>query len=77
MTTTLLTIALTMLKEAALALVAKLPWKTLVERLLTRVAVWALYKLAGKPTNDLKADTVADFAAALKGKRLPAAGPPD
>ena len=76
MTNTLLTIALTALKEAALAMVSKLPWKTLVERLLTRFAMWALYKLAGKPTNDLEAETVADLAAALKGKRLPAAEPP-
>ena len=76
MTTTLFTIALTMLKEAGMAIIKRLPWAALIERLLTRLALWALYKLAGKETNDLKTDTVGDFAAALKGKRLPAAEPP-
>lgn len=71
MKTKLTNIAMNFFKEFA----SRMPWRFLVERLLTRLALWALYKLAGKPTNDLKEDTVADFAAALKGKRLPAAGP--
>jgi|GEM_PF-6416104 len=73
MTNILLAVMWPLIKEALMTIVRRLPWSTLVERLLTRFAVWALYKLAGKKTNDLTDDTVSDFASALQGKRLPAA----
>ncbi|MDP2548898.1 hypothetical protein [Oceanobacter sp. 4_MG-2023] len=73
MKTLLLTVLWPLITEVAQALIKKLPWAALLERLLTRIAVWALYKIAGKPTNDLSGETVDDFAAALQGKKLPAA----
>lgn len=63
-------IALIALKEILLALLAKIPWYAISERLLQRLAVYALEKLKERSTNDVTDQTVQDVIDSLQGKRL-------
>ncbi|AFT79060.1 hypothetical protein AMBLS11_12435 [Alteromonas macleodii str. 'Black Sea 11'] len=67
---TLLTILLTTLKEILLALVAKVAWKAIAERFITRAVVWGLKKLRDYSTNDVVDETLTDVINSLSGKRL-------
>lgn len=63
-------ILINLLKETFLALVAKIAFKTIFERLLTRVIVSSLRKLKDFSDNDVLDETIDDILAMLKGKRL-------
>lgn len=64
------TILLTVLKETLLALLAKVAWKAVAERFITRLVIWGLEKLRDMSTNDVVDQTVTDVIESLKGKRL-------
>lgn len=63
-------IILMVLKETLLALVAKVAWKAVAERFLTRLVIYGLEKLRDMSTNDVVDQTVTDVIESLKGKRL-------
>jgi hypothetical protein len=65
------TIVLKLLKEALVSLFGKLPWGVLVERLVSRVVVAGLRKLAKMTTNTLDDETVEDVIRSLKRPDLP------
>lgn len=65
------TIVLKLLKEALVSLFGKLPWAVLVERLVSRVVVAGLRKLAKMTTNTLDDETVEDIIRSLKRPDLP------
>jgi hypothetical protein len=65
------TIVLKLLKEALVSLFGKLPWEVLVERLVSRVVVAGLRKLAKMTTNTLDDETVEDIIRSLKRPDLP------
>lgn len=64
------TIALVLLKEILLAMIAKVGWRIVAERFVTRVVVWGLQKLAGMTTNAVATETVQDILQSLQGKDL-------
>jgi hypothetical protein len=64
------TIALTLLKEILLAMIAKVGWRIVAERFITRVVVWGLQKLASMTTNAVATETVQDILQSLQGKDL-------
>ena len=59
------------IKEAALSMLGQLPWKIITERLLSRLLVAALRKLASMTTNSLDDATVEDVIQVLKRVDLP------
>ncbi len=63
-------IALKLIKETLLAMIAKIGWRIVAERFLTRLVLWSLEKLAGMSTNQVVRETVADVVASLQGKGL-------
>ena len=63
-------ILFTMLKEIFLSLIAKIAFKTVLERFSTRLVVYGLEKLKDYSTNDVVDETVQDVINQLKGKRL-------
>jgi hypothetical protein len=66
----MVTILFTMLKEIFLSLVAKIAFKTVLERFSTRLVIYGLEKLKGYSTNDVVDETVQDVINQLKGKGL-------
>jgi hypothetical protein len=66
----MVTILFTMLKEVFLALVAKVAFKTVLERFSTRLVIYGLEKLKGYSTNEVVDETVQDVINQLKGKGL-------
>lgn len=58
------------LKETLLAMVAKVAWKAVAERFLTRLVIYGLEKLRDMSTNDVLQTTVNDIITSLQGKRL-------
>ena len=66
----MLKIALMILKETLLAMVAKVAWKAVAERFFTRLVIWGLEKLRDMSSNDVVDQTVTDVIDSLKGKRL-------
>jgi hypothetical protein len=64
------TILFTMLKEIFLSLVAKIAFKTVLERFATRLVIYGLEKLKGYSTNEVVDETVQDVINQLKGKGL-------
>ena len=67
----LTTVVWNLLKEAGLSLIRKLPWAVLVERLVSRITVAGLRKLASMTTNTLDDETVEDVIQTLKRPDLP------
>jgi ribonuclease HII len=63
-------ILFTMLKEIFLSLVAKVAFKTVLERFSTRLVIYGLEKLKGYSTNEVVDETVQDVINQLKGKGL-------
>lgn len=61
------------LKEGVLAVLGKLKWSILVERMVTRILVWSLDKLVAYKTNDLTVKLRDDILAMLGGEKLPEA----
>jgi hypothetical protein len=66
----MVTILFTMLKEVFLALVAKVAFKTVLERFSTRLVIYGLEKLKTYSTNEVVDETVQDVINQLKGKGL-------
>ena len=66
----MVTILFTMLKEIFLSLVAKVAFKTVLERFSTRLVIYGLEKLKGYSTNEVVDETVQDVINQLKGKGL-------
>lgn len=66
----MLKIALMILKETLLAMVAKVAWKAVAERFFTRLVIYGLEKLRDMSSNDVVDQTVTDVIESLKGKRL-------
>jgi hypothetical protein len=64
------TILFNLLKETFLALIAKIAFRTIAERFMTRLVIYGLRKLKDYSTNDVVDDTVQDIIDQLKGKRL-------
>jgi hypothetical protein len=64
------TILFNLLKETFLALIAKIAFRTIAERFMTRLVIYGLKKLKDYSTNDVVDDTVQDIIDQLKGKRL-------
>ena len=64
------TILFTMLKEIFLSLIAKIAFKTVLERFATRLVVYGLKKVKDYSDNDVVDDTTQDIINQLKGKRL-------
>ena len=64
------TILFTMLKEIFLSLIAKIVFKTVLERFATRLVVYGLNKLKDYSTNEVVDETVDDIINQLKGKKL-------
>jgi len=64
------TILFTMLKEIFLSLIAKIAFKTVLERFATRLVVYGLNKLKDYSTNNVVDETVDDIINQLKGKKL-------
>ena len=64
------TILFTMLKEIFLSLIAKIAFKTVLERFATRLVVYGLNKLKDYSTNNVVDETVDDVINQLKGKKL-------
>jgi len=64
------TILFTMLKEIFLSLIAKIAFKTVLERFATRLVVYGLNKLKDYSTNEVVDETVDDVINQLKGKKL-------
>ena len=64
------TILFTMLKEIFLSLIAKIAFKTVLERFATRLVVYGLNKLKDYSTNEVVDETVDDIINQLKGKKL-------
>ena len=63
-------ILFTMLKEIFLSLVAKIAFKTVLERFATRLVVYGLNKLRDYSENEVVDSTVDDVINQLKGKKL-------
>ena len=63
-------ILFTMLKEILLSLVAKIAFKTVLERFATRLVVYGLNKLRDYSENEVVDSTVDDVINQLKGKKL-------
>lgn len=63
-------IILLAIKEMLLSLVAKVAWKAVAERFVTRGVIWGLKKLRDMSTNDVLDDTLTDIITSLSGKRL-------
>lgn len=64
------TIMFNLLKETFLALIAKIAFRTIAERFMTRLVIYGLQKLKDYSTNDVIDETVQDIIDQLKGKRL-------
>lgn len=65
------TVVFKLLKEALFSLFGRLPWAVLVERLVSRVAIAGLRKLASMTTNTLDDETVEDVIKSLRRPDLP------
>lgn len=65
------TLLVKLTKEAILALLGRLPWAAIIERLVSRVAVAGLRKLATMSSNSLTQETVEDMIKAIETKDLP------
>lgn len=65
------TFVVKLLQEAFLSLVGKLPWAAITERLLSRVIVAGLRKLASMTTNTLDDQTVEDIIKSIETPSLP------
>ncbi|QSX32479.1 hypothetical protein JYB87_11955 [Shewanella avicenniae] len=63
-------ILLAVLKETFMALIAKIAFKTILERFFTRLVVYGLKKLRDLNTNEVVDDTLSDIILSLSGKRL-------
>lgn len=63
-------ILFTVLKETFLAIFAKLAFKTIFERFLTRLVVYSLKKLRDMSSNEVVDDTLTDIINSLTGKGL-------
>lgn len=59
-----------LLKETFLALIAKIAFRTIAERFMTRLVIYGLQKLKAYSENDVVDETVQDIIDQLKGKRL-------
>lgn len=59
-----------LIKETFLSLVAKIAFKTVAERFLTRLVIYSLNKLKAYSSNDVVDETVQDIIHSLKGKKL-------
>ena len=59
-----------LLKETFLALIAKIAFRTIAERFMTRLVIYGLNKIKDYSDNDVVDDTVQDIIDQLKGKRL-------
>lgn len=59
-----------LLKETFLALIAKIAFRTIAERFMTRLVIYGLNKIKDYSTNDVVDGTVQDIIDQLKGKRL-------
>ena len=64
------TILFNLLKETFLSLVAKIAFRTVAERFMTRLVIYGLNKLKDYSTNEVVDETVQDIIDQLKGKRL-------
>ena len=64
------TIMFNLLKETFLSLIAKIAFRTVAERFMTRLVIYGLQKLKDYSTNDVVDETVQDIIDQLKGKRL-------
>lgn len=60
--------------DAAAAVIGRIKWGVILERLFTRLAMAFLRKLADMSSNRLLHETVDDFAAQLQATGLPKAG---
>lgn len=65
------TLLIKLTQEAALALIGRLPWAAIIERLVSRIAVTGLRKLASMSSNSLTQETVEDMITAIQTKDLP------
>lgn len=63
-------ILFTLLKEVFLSLVAKVAFKTVLERFSTRLVIYGLEKLKNYASNEVVDETVQDVINQLKGKGL-------
>ena len=64
------TIMFNLLKETFLSLIAKIAFRTVAERFMTRLVIYGLNKLKDYSTNEVVDETVQDIIDQLKGKRL-------
>ena len=67
-------IVLNLVKDAVLALVMKIQWKIVVERVTSRLVVRGLHRLASLSSNSLMMETVDDLVSQIESKGLPKAG---
>ena len=65
------TLLVKLTQEALLALVGRLPWAAIIERLVSRVVVAGLRKLASMSSNSLTQETVNDLIKSVESKELP------
>lgn len=63
-------IALSLIKEVLLAMVAKVGWRIVAERFLSRLVVWGLETLMKMSTNTVVRETLNDVLLSLSGKGL-------
>lgn len=59
-----------LLKETFLALAARIAFRTIAERFMTRLVIYGLKKIKDYSENDVVDETVQDIIDQLKGKRL-------
>lgn len=70
-------LTLKLFKDAVSALLGRIAWKILVERLVTRMVVAGLRKLQSMSSNRLVKQTVDDFLNQLQADGLKKANEPD
>jgi hypothetical protein len=63
-------VAFLLIKETLLSMIAKVAFKTVAERFMTRLVIYALNKLKDYSTNDVIDETVEDIINQLDGKKL-------
>jgi ABC-type glucose/galactose transport system permease subunit len=66
----MISIVFTLLKEILLSMIGKIAFKSIAERLATRLVVYGLNKLKKQTTNTVVQSTVDDVLAQLSGKKL-------
>lgn len=64
------TVVFSLLKEVLMSMIAKIAFRTVAERFMTRLVIYGLEKLMTYSTNDVVKGTVEDIMRQLRGKKL-------